>query len=96
MTIKQLYKTSLFKSDFKKFKNKPSDLDKLNQVVDLLRNGKELEPHHKKHKLYNNYQGCWECHIRPNLLLIWEENELFLDLKRLGSHTELFDKVRKR
>jgi len=47
----------------------------------------------KPHTLIGNYKGAWECHIFPDLLLIWEQkydpvNEIHLI--RVGSHSELF------
>jgi mRNA interferase YafQ len=44
------------------------------------------------HKLVGNYSGTWECHIFPDLLLIWEqtENPKEIYLILLGSHSELF------
>lgn len=39
------------------------------------------------------YKGSWECHIWPDLLMIWfqigEPNKL-IRLIRVGSHSELF------
>ncbi|MDI9408610.1 MAG: type II toxin-antitoxin system YafQ family toxin [Candidatus Pacebacteria bacterium] len=36
-----------------------------------------------------------ECHLRPDILMIWQENDDSIDLSRIGSHSKLFDKVRK-
>ena len=49
----------------------------------------------RPHKLTGNYKGHLECHILPNLLIIWlqydeEQNEIYL--VRVGSHSELFKK----
>lgn len=47
--------------------------------------------------LTGDYNGCMECHIQGDFLLIWidqETNEI--DLIRLGSHSELFSKGVKR
>ena len=38
-----------------------------------------------------------ECHIEDDTLLIWfDKKKDVIELVRLGSHTELFDKGRKR
>ncbi len=46
------------------------------------------------HALSGNLKGLRECHVKPNLLLIYEikkqENELVL--LRLDTHSELFKK----
>ena len=40
------------------------------------------------------YKGCYECHITPDWLLIYniEDSELILLLFATGSHSELFNK----
>ena len=44
------------------------------------------------HKLIGNYKGSFECHILPDLLLIWDEFEAEKEiiLLRVGSHSDLF------
>jgi mRNA interferase YafQ len=43
------------------------------------------------HKLTGKWEGCRECHIRPDLLLIYEKpDDGMLRLVRLGSHAEIF------
>lgn len=51
-----------------------------------------LDKKHKPHKLTGNYIGYWECHVKPDLLLIWNENETInlLELVRTGTHSDLF------
>lgn len=46
----------------------------------------------KPHKLIGNYKGCLECHIMPDLLIIWEqdEKEMEIYLLDIGSHSDLF------
>ncbi|WP_143428762.1 type II toxin-antitoxin system mRNA interferase toxin, RelE/StbE family [Helicobacter sp. 11S02596-1] len=38
------------------------------------------------------YRGCEECHIKPNLLLIYKKQDdiLVLTCLEAGSHSELF------
>jgi len=51
-----------------------------------------LEKKHRPHKLIGDYKGYWECPVKPDLLLIWDENEQInlLELVRTGSHADLF------
>ena len=43
--------------------------------------------------LHGNYQGCMECHIQGDFLLIWIDPDTdIIELVRLGSHSELFNK----
>ena len=47
----------------------------------------------RPHKLSGTYDGHWECHVLPDLLVIWEQNEdpeKEIYIIRIGSHAELF------
>ncbi|MDR0658211.1 MAG: type II toxin-antitoxin system YafQ family toxin [Mediterranea sp.] len=51
----------------------------------------ELPAELKAHKLTGKYKGCMECHIEGDFLLIWfDEDSNFIDIIRIGSHSELF------
>ena len=89
LTIK--YQTA-FKRDYKRIKKRGYDVTKLAEVVDMLASGQELPAQYKDHSLSGNYEGCRECHITPDWLLVYEvmEDELLLYLTRTGSHSDLF------
>lgn len=82
-----------FKKSLKKI-NKNKNIDELLDIVDKLAIKEELAPKHRNHKLIDdkNYKNCWECHIKPDWLLIYQYNddELLLLLIDTGSHSELF------
>jgi mRNA interferase YafQ len=43
--------------------------------------------------LQGNWKGFRECHIRPDLLLVYKETpDDKVKLARLGSHSEIFGK----
>ena len=45
----------------------------------------------------SEYKNCMECHIEDDFLLIWKDPEQkVIRLLRLGSHSKLFDKQRRR
>ena len=49
------------------------------------------------HPLKGQYKKCMECHIEDDFLLIWKDPEQnVICLVRLGSHSKLFDKQKKR
>ena len=64
------------------------------ELIDKLANDEILESRHKDHALSGNLQGFRECHIKPDLLLIYEKHNdiLQLDALRVGSHSKLFKK----
>ena len=86
--------SSKFKKDFKKYKKQPRELKAIVEVIGLLENGAKAIPKKMNpHTLIGNYKGTWECHIFPDLLLIWEQEddpENVVHLIRIGSHSELF------
>lgn len=47
---------------------------------------------HRDHDLKGDFQGFRECHVEPDLLLIYKifDDQLVLVLVRVGSHSDLF------
>ncbi len=79
-----------FKRCFKKLSEKEKELTK--DVVAKLARGETLEARFKDHALSGDYEGFRDCHVRPDLVLIYRINgevlELYLAL--VGSHAEIF------
>jgi len=90
----QLEVTTKFKKDLKKIKKSAIDFEHTTKVLKLLQqSGFEGIPQHMKpHQLIGNYKDCWECHIKPDLLIIWLQFESpnIIRLVRIGSHSDLF------
>jgi mRNA interferase YafQ len=66
-------------------------LEELPEIIDKLVNDIPLPARYLDHDLTGNWSGHRECHIRPNLLLVYQkigDKELYL--ARLGSHSEIF------
>ena len=86
----EIFRTTSFKKDYKKLSDKEKVL--LKAVIKALAEGRKLDEGYKDHKLIGNYAGCRECHILPDLLLIYriEDEILELALVRVGSHSKLF------
>jgi mRNA interferase YafQ len=88
--------TRQFKRDYKKIQASPrhrSDLATLlPAVLGKLVEDSELDPKLKDHALIGEMAGFRECHLRPDLLLVYAKTEdpPSLILMRLGSHSELF------
>ncbi|MCX8501323.1 MAG: type II toxin-antitoxin system YafQ family toxin [Alphaproteobacteria bacterium] len=85
--------TPQFKRDYRKLKGGTyrQIIDKeLNTVFVILRNDLPLPQKYLDHPLKGRWRGHRECHIRPNLLLIYRKpNDQLLELTRIGSHSEL-------
>ena len=82
--------TSRFKRQYKKLNQ--NDKQSAKAIINKLLNDEPLESKHKDHKLTGQYEGFRECHIKPDLLLIYkkEERVLILTCLAIGSHSELF------
>lgn len=84
--------TKKFEKSLKLCQKRNYDLKLLKTVVDLLQETGKLPQKYKAHKLSGNYADCWECHIKPDWLLIWKQNdtELILLFMNTGTHSDLF------
>ncbi len=86
-----IVRSNKFKTDIKKIQNK-SDIEELKKVIVALANQEPLAAKYRAHQLGGNYNGYSECHVKPDLLLIYKQSacELCLYLVRVGSHAKLF------
>ena len=85
--------TSQYKRDLKHFKHDRKLIFDLTRVIADLAADIPLAPSFRDHGLHNNWEGCRECHIRSDTLLIYrkEDKEIhILALERFGSHSNLF------
>ena len=86
--------------------SKSFSINDFNEVIDYLStedlasgdinevNDEELDEKHKDHALINDrtYKNCRECHIEPDWLLVWEQDDFRLTLLFLhtGTHSDIF------
>ena len=83
-SLKKLLKSGFFSK---------KDRDKLKSIVESLKNELKLDQKYRDHELSGQYAGIRECHVKPDLLLMYKVRQeiLTLVLINLGSHSELFD-----
>ncbi len=88
----QVNTTNRFNKDLKKCKKRGYDINLLNSVIKKLVKDGKLPKKYKPHKLSGNYKNCWECHIKSDWLLVWQQNDcdLVLILMNTGTHSDLF------
>ena len=84
--------TNRFKKDLKRCVKRGLDIDKIIEAVKLLEANGQLPAKYNPHKLVGDRQGQWECHIQPDWLMVWEQNDMELTLLFLqtGTHADLF------
>lgn len=95
--MKFLKPSSQFKKDLKKIRNNPQKAEALRTILRILENEESIPYFYKPHLLTGDYKGCMECHLLNDFLLIWLDphtDEIYL--LRLGSHSELFEKGKKK
>lgn len=67
-----------------------SDAD-LNAILVALAMDQPVDVKYRDHDLSGNWAGYRECHVKPDLLLIYRKsNADTLRVARIGSHSELF------
>jgi mRNA interferase YafQ len=88
ISMRTIDRSSAFKRDFKKH----GDIDAaLIEVLYKLLNDEVLQEKYRDHLLTGDWSGYRECHVKPDLLLIYKQpDDGTLRLARLGSHSELF------
>lgn len=92
--MKILIPSTRFKKDLKRYANSKDKLEALRSILEMLKNETPIPAKYSPHKLVGNYKGFMECHIQSDFLLIWIEDDV-IELVRLGSHSELYNKQRR-
>ena len=83
--------SSKFKVDYKKASTSGHGTKDVDEVIRLLAAELSLPASHRDHALKGKWRTYRECHVRPDLLLIYKVQGEYLMLARLGSHAELFE-----
>ncbi len=86
--MRKLQRKNVFKRDFKKNGDiSPAFIE----VIYLLLNDQPLPKKYQDHGLTGNWVGFRDCHIEPDLVLIYRKvDDDLLELVRIGSHSQLF------
>ncbi len=91
--MRTIERTGQFKRDYKREAKGPHRplLDKeLVRLLTDLADDTPLPVKYRDHALSGAWKDCRDCHLRPDLLLIYRKPDpSTLQLVRLGSHSEL-------
>ena len=80
-----------FKRDFKKITKMPiPDIVEVGHVISTLQKDELLAAKYSDHALSGDWFGYRDCHIKPDLVLIYKVDSKILKFARIGSHSELF------
>ena len=89
----EIFESSAFKKDRKRESKNSHNKDIDQRIVEdlsLISKGVVLPSKYRLHKLRGPYSGFLECHVKPDLLMIFRLEDNSVYLLRLGSHSELF------
>ncbi|MBQ7640560.1 MAG: type II toxin-antitoxin system YafQ family toxin [Bacteroidales bacterium] len=83
--------TGQFRRDVKLCAKQGRNMDLLGAVISLLAEDGRLPQEYHPHKLSGRLSGIWECHIQPDWLLLWtqDDDRLILVMTRTGTHAEV-------
>ena len=84
--------TAQFKKDLKLCVKRGLDIDLIRTAITILTESGKLPPAYKPHVLHGKRAGQWECHIKPDWLMVWEQSdeELTILMLNTGTHSDLF------
>lgn len=93
--MRRIERAAVFRRDYRRVKaiSRYRGLDaRLVAVLDHLVNDRPLPALNRDHALSGNWSGYRDCHLWPDLLLIYSKPAPeVLRLVRLGSHSDLFE-----
>jgi len=95
--IFELQVTNQFKKSIGLSYSRNFNLQLLFEIIELLAQDKPLPEKTCAHKLKGQYIGIWECHIKPDWLLLWKEerDKLILLLLNTATHADFMGKRKK-
>ena len=90
--------TRTFRKDTERCRKRGLDRELLKTAIRKLEANGQLPDTFRPHKLTGIYANCWECHLKSDWLLIWEQNdkELILLFTGSGTHSDLFGKKKRK
>ena len=88
--MKAISRHKTFIKDMRNFRLTETQTTKLFLYVAKLLNEEPLPPEAKDHALQGEWSDFRELHLGGDALLIYQTDEHYLYLTRLGSHTQLF------
>ena len=92
--MREIKYTTQFRKDYRNLNRRPGFIklnSRLTELITMLQMDLQLNQKHRDHGLTGTLHGLRECHITPDLLLIYSKpNNDELILIRLGSNSDLF------
>jgi addiction module RelE/StbE family toxin len=100
ITTKELYEACkaetdtplirLFKRDRRLMERRNKDIKKLKKLMALIIAEAPLPRSCREHPLHGAYEGCTECHVESDWLLVYRFEDEAVHFARTGSHSDIF------
>lgn len=89
---RRVERASRFKKNFKRFARDSAFCAEFAALLELLKSDAPLPSKYRDHALHNDWDGCRDCHVRPDVVLVYQKTSdgIVLLLLRIGSHSEIF------
>ena len=87
----QVFTSKRFDKDLKRCQKRGLNMRLIYETINMLEESGTLPFKYRPHKLSGDKQGIWECHIQPDWLMTWEQNndQLTLLFLQTGTHSDL-------
>lgn len=88
----QIKYSKRFDKNLKLCKKRGLDMQAIYNAITILASTGSLPMKYRPHKLVNQKEETWECHIQPDWLMTWQQNdtELTLLFLQTGTHADIF------
>jgi len=85
-------RTHGFKKALKLCLKRGLDPRKLDEAIRILAETGTLPSQYRPHRLSSKFDFAWECHIEPDWLLVWKQDDENLTLLFIntGTHSDIF------
>ena len=88
--MKIVGRTTRFKKDYQRHIAGTPLAAEFAILVELLASGNPLPLAYRDHPLKGALAGCRDCHLRGDLVVIYQVTPSLVQFFRVGSHSELF------
>lgn len=83
-----------FKKDLKLMIKRGANVEDIRTVLHHLEDEGQVPSTYRPHILTGKFNGIWECHIKPDWLLLYDVSDTIklVRLVRTGTHSDIFKK----
>jgi mRNA interferase YafQ len=82
-------RTAKFKQDVERQRQRGKDVAKLRVIIGALCHRRPLDLKQSDHALTRDWKGWRDCHVEPDWVLIYKQDDDKLILGRTGTHSDL-------